>query len=222
MEVFIIYYLITTTMKQLLVRSIVLTVLGIGLLAVAQPAQAQFGLSAGLNFNELGDIDTGSRDGTLDNATGWHAEIWYRLSLGPVGLQPGVRYMDAGSLYKGLDEEGSIDPADFDVQMIEVPVDVQFNLGIPLISPFVSAGPVLRFPTGLDEAIKDNFETFSMAGSLGLGARIGLGGIKLIPEIKYTFSVSNFTDGFDVGGYSVTTDEGQSMNAILLRLGLQL
>lgn len=222
MHVVILHHPNITTMKQRLGRSLLLVALGLGVLAVARPAHAQLGLSAGLNFNEMGDIDTGSRQATLDNATGWHVELWYRLGLGPIGVQPGIRYMDAGNLYEGLQEEGGVDPGDFDIRMVEVPVDVQFNLGLPLISPFVSAGPVMRFPTGLDEEIKDDFKSFSMAGSLGLGARVGLAGIKLIPEIKYTFSISNVTDGFDIGAYSFTTDEGQSMNAVMLRLGIQL
>ena len=32
---------------------------------------------------ELGDIDTGDREATFDNASGWHAQLWFDLPLGP-------------------------------------------------------------------------------------------------------------------------------------------
>ena len=186
-----------------------------------QPAFAQLGVAAGLNFNQLSDIETDSRDVTLDNATGWHVELWFDLPLGPIALRPGVRYMDAGSIYDGLREDiGSVDGEDFDVSLIEVPIDLRFRMGIPIISPYVALGPVLRFPAGASERIEDNLNDFSVGGSAGLGLEIGLGGLRLYPEIKYSFGISNFTDGFEIGDVEFMADEGQRLNNVLLRLGI--
>jgi len=37
---------------------------------------AQIGVGAGLNFNDLDDIEAGSVDATFDNATGYHFGVF--------------------------------------------------------------------------------------------------------------------------------------------------
>src|SRR5690606_20223776 len=69
------------------------------------PAAGQLGISGGLNFSELHDIDAGDTRATFDRSTGWHIHLWADLPLGPVALRPGVRFTDMGKLL----EDASID-----------------------------------------------------------------------------------------------------------------
>lgn len=179
------------------------------------------GLSVGANFNELSDIDTGDREATFDNATGWHVHLWYDLPVGPVALRPGIRYMDAGEVLKGETDLGDLDE-DATLSVIEVPVDVRFRFTMPLITPYVMVGPVLRFPTSSDDD-GDRFKSFSLAGGAGLGVELGLGSLRLYPELKYTFGITRFTeDEYELGGITIEPDESQRLNAIMLSLGIGL
>lgn len=184
------------------------------------PAQAQLGISAGANFTELSDIDTGDTQATFDNASGWHAHLWYDIPLGPVAIRPGVRYMDAGTLFEEASFDDPLAGADDEsASLFEIPVDVRLRLRMPMITPYVMAGPVLRFPTGSDD--EDRFESFSLAGGAGVGLELGLGGMRLYPELKYTFGITRFTkDSYQIGGVTISPDEDQRLNAVMLSIGI--
>lgn len=181
------------------------------------------GISAGANFTELGDIEASDREATFENATGWHIHLWFDLPLGPVAVRPGVRYMDMGELFAQASIENVVTGVDEDqvVTLLEIPIDVRFRLGLPIISPYVMAGPVLRFPAGSDD--EDRLESFSLAGGAGIGLELGLGGMKLYPELKYTFGITRFTqDSYEIGGVTISPDEDQRLNAVMLSIGIGL
>ncbi len=194
------------------------------LLTLPTTAQAQLGASVGLNFNQLSDIKVGDTRATFDNSQGWHVAIWFDLPLGPIAIRPGLRYMDAGTLYQGFREDldGQPVPEGFDVSLLEIPVDVRYRMTLPLLTPYLMAGPVLRFPSGADEEIKDNLKEFSLAGSLGVGVEVNLLGLRLYPELQYTFGVTGFTDGFEVAGVEISPDARQHLNVVMLRIGVAL
>lgn len=204
---------------QSLFRFMAAAALAVVLLSTAGTARAQGGLGvvAGLNFNELGDIQTGNMDATFDNASGWHVGIFYDLPLGPLAVRPGIRYMDAGAIFES-DNFNLRD--DVKVSLIEIPLDVRIRLGLPFVKPYVMAGPVLRFPAGNDT---DRLKEFSFAGGLGAGIELGLGGVRLFPELRYTFGISRFTkESYKLGGVTLTPDDNQQLNAIMLSLGVGL
>ncbi|MDQ7040020.1 MAG: outer membrane beta-barrel protein [Rhodothermus sp.] len=188
-------------------------------------AHAQLGVSLGLNFNRLGDIKVGDTQATFDNSQGWHVAIWFDLPLGPIAIRPGLRYMDAGALYQGFQEDldgNQVVPEGFDVSLLEIPIDVRYRMTLPLLTPYILAGPVLRFPSGADEAIRDNLKAFSLAGSLGVGVEMNLLGLRLYPELQYTFGITAFADEFRVGDVAFVPDTRQHLNAVMLRLGIGL
>lgn len=198
----------------------VLALLGGALLSpLSAQAQGGLGVTAGLNFNKLGDIQINSSDATFDNRSGWHIGLWFDLPLGPVSVRPGVRYMDAGQLFETEETVIGDVPGivNADVSLIEIPIDVRFRFGTPFISPYVMAGPVLRFPSGGDD---DDFEleSLSYAGGLGVGLEVGFGGIRLFPELKYTFGLSRF--GKEFAG--IEPEEDGKLNTIMLSLGVGL
>lgn len=192
------------------------------LLCFGGSAQAQLGASVGLNFNRLSDIHTGDTQATFENSQGWHIALWLDIPLGPVAVRPGLRYMDAGALYQGASDEVPGIWDNFNVSLLEIPVDLRYRLTFPLLTPYVMAGPVLRFPTGADPEIKDNLERLSLAGSLGVGVEVNLLGLRLYPELQYTFGVSRFTKGFAVGDVTIEPDARQHLNVVMLRLGIGL
>ena len=197
------------------------------LAAAFVPGQSRaqgFAVTAGLNFNTLSDIEAEDRDATFENATGWPLGISFELPLGPVSIRPGVRYMDAGSLFESEEIFGQDVPglADATVELVEVPIDLRFRFGTPLISPYILAGPVLRFPSGTDNGDLFELESFSYAANVGAGLEIGFAGVRLFPELKYTFGVSSVASSFEVGDTTFEPDEGGQLNTIMLSLGVGL
>lgn len=207
-------------MSKRLIAALAATILALP--AADRPAEAQtLGVSAGANFAELSDIDTADRRATFDNASGWHAHLWIDLPLGPIALRPGVRYMDAGSLFEDASVNGGTTADDETFSLIEVPIDVRLRLPLPLVSPYVMGGPVLRFPS--DSGDGGRFESFNLAGGAGVGVELGLGGLRLYPELKYTFGVTRFTrESYELGGVTISPDEDQRLNTIMLSLGIGL
>lgn len=190
-------------------------------LAFTQTASAQgLGLSVGANFNDLSDIDTGSSEATFDNASGWHLHLWVDLPAGPVAVRPGIRYMDAGAIFQN--DDFAIPDEDEAVSLLEIPIDLRYRFTVPIVTPYILAGPVLRFPTGNDDD-QDRLQSFSVAGGLGVGAELGFAGFRLFPELKYTFGITRFTEEeYQIGNVTFEADEAQHLNAIMLSLGVGL
>ncbi len=200
--------------------SLVALLVGLGLPTLVQ-AQGM-GISAGANFNALGDVETSDRSATLENATGWHVHLWFDLPLGPVALRPGLRYMDAGRLFE---PDETVNFEDFTeeqvVAFLELPVDVRFRMTLPLVTPYFLVGPILRFTT--DPSNEDRLESFSLAAGAGVGAELGLAGLRFFPEIKYSFGVTRFTkEEYQLGGVTISPDEDQRLNVVMLSLGIGL
>lgn len=190
------------------------------LAATTQTAEAQLGIAAGANFNELSDIDTGDREATFDNATGWHLHLWFDLPAGPIAVRPGLRYMDAGAVFD--DDDLVIPDEEQAVSLLEIPIDLRYRFTMPIVTPYALAGPVLRFPTGNDDD-GDRLQSFSVAANIGIGAELGLANLRLFPELKYTFGITRFTEEeYELGGVTFEADESQHLNAIMLSLGVGL
>jgi hypothetical protein len=187
------------------------------LLAGAPQARAQLGLGAGLNFSDLGDIDTGSADATFENSAGYHVGAFYRLGLGPLAIQPGVFYHQIGS-YE-IAGEGS-----FDLRAVEVPVDVQFDLlALPSVGAYLLAAPVLTFGR-TDEGFDDAVEDLSLTGDIGFGVELSPpgAGLTLMPEIRYSVGVTDYLgDSFRFGDTTVQpSDDDRRLSKIMLRLNV--
>ena len=211
------------TMKERMLRLFLMAAIAGLSLAAASPAYAQFGVTAGLNFDRLSDVAFNDVDANFDNKTGWHVGVWTEFSLGVVTLRPGVRYMNAGKLFEGLSEVNAAIVDDFDIHLVEVPILVRFGLGAAVVKPYVFAGPVLRFPAGVDDIIESDLNSPSIAGELGLGLQLSLGGFSLYPEIAFTFGLSSFIqDELILGFATLSTDDSQKLNTAMLRLGVGL
>jgi len=200
------------------------TLLALVLMAgTVAPAQAQFGVAGGLNFESADFIDTATTENaTLDNSTGYHLGVVYELGLGPATLRPGVFYRRVGT----FEFSQSALPGNenrFDVSAWQVPVDLRFTvLPTPLVSPYVLAGPMATFPRGEDD-FDDATEEISYSFNIGLGANISLPAtsLKIQPELRYEFGASKFIkDDFEIGDTSFSPQDTPRFNAFGLRVNV--
>ena len=210
-------------MNNFFMRYAAITACLIGLF-MAQPAQAQLGIAAGANFDELGDIESDNRKATFDNATGYHVGLFYDLAVGPLAVRPGVFYMDLGEFDPSFDESIGVDPEAFGISLIEVPIDARLRLAtLPFVKPYLLGGPAFRFASSSDDDFDEqSLNDFSVAANVGLGLEIGLpvSNIRIFPELRYAFGVSRFVDDFEFQGADFSTDEGSNLSSFMLRLGI--
>ena len=193
---------------------------------LAAPAQAQLGVLAGLNFDDLSDIEIEDREGTVDNATGYHIGLFYDLAAGPVGLRPSLIYRQINSIdYEGVDDALEGFASEFDVNLIEVALDARLRTTLPLVSPYVLAGPVVGFASSDNELFDENLNNLTLAANIGAGVDVSLPGMSLTlsPELRYSFGITGLVDEFDFledEGITITGQDEQKLNAFMLRLGV--
>ncbi len=203
------------------VAVLVLAFLGFGL-CTTHVAQAQIGFSAGYNFNKLTDVDLGGGLSSFENAAGWHAELWFDLPIGALALRPGLRYMSAGSIFEFANDADPNFRDNFNINLFEIPLDFRFRFNMEILTPFITVGPVLRFPSGSSDEI-EGMNNVSVAGGFGFGIELDMGVFMLYPEMKYTFGISEFTGSeFQIAGRTFSTDDTQLLNGVMLRLGVGL
>ncbi len=197
-------------------------VVGLCLAGVSAAHAQKFGVTAGLNFDRLTDVTLNNVEANFESKTGWHIGIWTDISLlGVLSLRPGVRYMSAGQLFEGLKDLNENVEEDFDINLVEIPVLARFAFGAPVVKPYFFAGPVLRFTAGVDKIIDNDLNSPSIAGELGVGVQLALGGISLYPEIAYTFGLSSFLgDELILDFVTFSVDDSQKLNTAMVRLGI--
>lgn len=192
---------------------------------LAAPAQAQFGVAGGLNFESAGDIETSANNnGTFENATGYHIGVVYELGLGPASLRPGFFYRRVGSFrFADVPQDFQSDDQSLDVAAWQIPVDLRLTvLPTPLVSPYVLAGPMVTLPRG-DDTFENATEEVSYSLNVGIGANISLPvtSVKLQPELRYEFGATKFIkDDFEAGGVEFTPQESPRFSAFGLRLNV--
>ncbi|MFB6280174.1 MAG: outer membrane beta-barrel protein [Salinibacter sp.] len=204
------------SMKHI-VSSTLLALVFLGVSAL--PAQAQFGIAAGANFDSVSDIQNGQN--VSENATGYHIGAVYDLGLGPVSIRPGLFYRKVGS-YDFSDVTGA-DVEQLDVTAFEVPVDLRVTLlPTPLVSPYLVGGPNAFLPQSSEDSFDEDFEDVSFTFNIGVGANVSVPGVGLTlqPELRYEFGASDYiSDDFDVGGTSFSPSD-RKLSAYALRLNV--
>ncbi len=185
-------------------------------------AHAQLTIAGGLNFQNLEDIDTGSTQATIENSTGYHVGLYYNLGAGSFSIRPGVFIRNIQSIKATALSLRD----DFSLNMVDVPVDVRFRVGSGSpIAPSLSVGPVVHFANSSDEGFDSALDNLSLSASAGAGLefRMPVLGLKLFPEIRYSFGLTGFTkDGepITIAGQDFTVANPSNLNTIMLRLGI--
>lgn len=168
------------------------------LFAVPAGAQLKFGVRAGANFSDLHikDIKT-------NTATGWFVGPTAEFLMPVVGLG-----LDASLLYSRVNSEvewGTVDRK-YKLDYLSLPVNIKYKLGLPLIKPFIYAGPELC------ARINDNFsEVWAALGqvtdverfkSAGTDVKMNIGGgVELFDHLEifvnYNVGFTNTVRHFD-------------------------
>ncbi len=116
-----------------------------GLLALPQPAAAsiQFGIKAGGNMAKPTRADADDPMATLKSRVGFTGGIFFAFNFGSVlTIQPEILYTMKGASYVALDDSYTDKLyADY----IEIPILLKLRIPLPIIQPFIFAGPSLGF-----------------------------------------------------------------------------
>lgn len=147
-------------------------------------AQSGFGVKAGLNYGDNGEIEfedvTNAGSDIItekgDSKVGYHFGVFYRGDLGPVFLKPELLYTQTKSSYDFQNEE-----ADFEISKLDLPILV----GIDILGPLnIFAGPSLQYILDNDfqgVTLDDVENKFTVGAQFGAGVQFG--GIGL--DVRY-------------------------------------
>ena len=181
-------------------KTLVLAVFAIISASAFAQKDSGFGIKAGFNYNENGDLIGSIRssgENILEGSSGkagFHAGIFGKLNLEVLYIRPELVYTQTNSSY----ELGNND-VDYKVSKLDLPVLVGFKLIGPLN---IFAGPAFQYTldNDLDGLSIDNVENeFSIGYHAGIGVNLGKLGIDIryegaFSENEATFISNNITD----------------------------
>jgi len=174
------------------------------------PAWAQFGVTGGANFSDLGD----ARAVDFDQSTGWHVGIYGQAKLAVLGLRVSVLYMDAGDavLCNDIFDDCALSSIvrTAPVDLVSVPLDLQLRLPLGVGALYVAGGPDFRFP------IEDGRPVFytrqvNVAATGAVGAELA----NVFLELRYVRDVTSYAQDF-----GVDTVIEYELNTVMLRAGI--
>ncbi len=178
------------------------------------PAQAQlrFGVKGGVNISSV-SFNTSVLD--ADNITGFQIGpmIEATVPLLGVGFDLGVLYSQKGM---------NVDNENMTTDYIDVPLNFKWKLGIPLVKPYVAAGPYIGFKVGGDKiwnVLQQQIEAKSFSAGLNFGA-----GVELFSHLQVGFNYGlGLTDNYTVSQPTVSSategsgkNRGWSITAVVL------
>lgn len=184
-------------------KLILIMVLAFG---ISQTTNAQFsyGIKAGINYNNNGDVTFKSAGNDIVNGaksrSGFHAGLWFRGKIPVLGLylRPELVYTQVKSeyLYKGSN-------TDYDFKKLDVPILVGTKV---LGFGNVFIGPSFQYI--IDDSFKfsnlssDDFKKFSVGMQMGFGVEFGALGI----DVRWERGLSNSEAIFVDNNINVTID----------------
>lgn len=165
---------------------------------VVLPAEAQlrFGVKGGVNISSV-HFNSDLLD--ADNVTGFQIGPMIETSILLVGV--GV---DAAILYsqKGM----GIGSEEIKTDYIDVPVNLKWKFGLPIVKAYLAAGPYVGFRVGGDKVWKVIGEQIE-AKSFSAGLNFGLG-VELLSHLQVGFNYGlGLTDNYSSTALSVLNNE---------------
>jgi hypothetical protein len=168
-----------------------------GLIALPQPAAAgiQFGLKIGGNIAKPTGADAQDPLATLKSRVGFTGGIFLAFNFGSVlSIQPEILYTMKGASYVALDDSYTDKLyADY----IEIPVLLKLKLALPVVQPFILAGPSVGFKLSeklerdgvpLTEAILKNNDYGAVFGA---GLNVGR---NFMLDVRYSLGLQKVYD----------------------------
>ena len=177
---------------KIMKKTILLFVLAFGL---SQLSHAQFGIKAGVNYNNNGDATFSTTGNDVirgaEGRSGYHVGILYEIGL-PAGfyLRPEIVYTQVQSEYLYQNAK-----TDYEFQKLDVPVLLGkeiFGFARAFIGP--SFQYIIQDDFEFSNVSSDDFDKFSLGMQLGFGVEFGNLGLDVRWERGLTESEARFVD----------------------------
>lgn len=166
------------------------------LITLPAEAQLRFGVKGGVNISSV-HFNSDLLD--ADNVTGFQIGPMIETSIPLVGV--GV---DAAILYsqKGM----GIGSEEIKTDYIDVPVNLKWKFGLPIVKAYLAAGPYVGFRVGGDKVWKVIGEQIE-AKSFSAGLNFGLG-VELLSHLQVGINYGlGLTDNYSSTALSVLNNE---------------
>lgn len=194
-------------------KKIIAFLCAMAFLAVAIPAQAQlrFGVKGGLNITSVHfDSDLLKSD----NVTGFHIGPMIEATMPLLGFG-----FDAALLYsqKGMESSSSGVKTTMKTSYIDVPVNLKWKFGLPIVKAYLATGPYASFRVGGDKiwnVLSDQLETKSFGAGLNFGA-----GVEVFNHLQVGFNYElGLTDNFSAEKLDLSSNKnrGWTISAAIL------
>ncbi len=199
------------------------TFAGIALLLLAVPfvnpgtLRAQVGILAGFQRTSLWDFLPENGFVPTDTSDGFHVGLFLRFKLGVVGIRPAVVYHRMPNFVSG---EGPFSDS-FDLEMVEVPIDLMLQVPAGPLRPYLLAGPTLAFPSSERITVDRDLADRVMGIEVGGGVELDIG-FRTWLELRYGFGLQDLSKhGIDLGLGPADLFEPR-LKKYTLRLGIGL
>jgi hypothetical protein len=173
--------------------------------AIPAVAVAQIGITGGFNRDSFSGFES-TTFRLADQANGFNTGIFLDFEIGNVGIRPAL-------IYRQLQDAVMEDPesAPTSLEFVEVPLDIRLKARLPIISPYVLAGPSVLFPSSARPGVDQALAGARLSFGFGIGAEWDIG-FRIWPEIRYSTSV---------GGIVKNDPSDKSrVNTFIARLGI--
>ncbi len=199
------------------VSSCKVILLGLGL-AIATPRAmtAQIGVVAGYNRDLIEKFLPADGFDLTDSSNGFHVGVFFNFNLGLIGIRPAVIYHQVPNLVATAGTETT----SFDIELVEVPLDLRLKIPVPVLRPYLLAAPVFTFPSSSVSGVNNQLGPRPVRVEFGAGFELDVG-LRLWPEIRYGFGLQALMDsGIPVGDQTLVGEGNPRLNTFTLRLGV--
>ena len=179
----------------------------LALMALTANAQLKFGIKGGVNISS---VHFNSDVLKADNVTGFQVGPMIETTLPLVGVG-----IDAAVLYsqKGLETTsvGGVKTS-MKTDYIDVPVNLKWKFGLPIVKAYLAAGPYIGFRVGGDKfwdipgSVADQVKAKNFSAGLNFGA-----GVELISHLQVGFNYGlGLTDNYSIEKVNLSDGAGKN------------
>ncbi len=195
-------------MKRILGVIFIVAIIGVA----PASAQGRFGVKGGVNISK---VHFNKSIVNSDNFTGFNIGPMVEFTVPLLGVG-----MDAAILYsrKGVDfkSEGNIGSKSYKADYLDIPLNLKWKFGLPILKAYLTAGPYASFRVGGDKiwnVVHDQVKAKSFGAGLNFGA-----GVEVIRHLQvgfnYELGLSNAFEGQE--GVIDGKNRGWSITAAVL------
>jgi hypothetical protein len=171
---------------------------------VASAQNVRLGVKGGLN---VASVKFGKEVFATDNLTGFHLGpiLEVMTPLPGIGFDGAVLFTQKGMKVRNRGEMKN--------NFIEVPVNLKWKMVLPLVKPYLAAGPYAEFRVAGDrESVFSDIKTQIKSKSFGAGLNFAAGAeiLSLLQiSVNYNLGLTNNFSTFDVDNLHSYTDKGK-------------